>query len=206
MARRLLLLLGVALAGCSHSHASIETGATAAPPSHWQDVVTADDRARLRNWRQAWVDATAAVQTAGQSSALSDPLFAFDQAQADPLPPGDYRCRIYKLAGTRAGVAAFTPYPEQPCRIAQDGPVSSFTMQRGVQRPTGLIFKDIKARGVFLGTMMFGDEMRPLAYGRDTNRDLAGLVEQVAPNRWRIALPYPHFESTLDVIELTAAR
>ena len=39
-------------------------------------------------------------------------------------------------------------------------------------------------------------------YGRDRERDLAGWVERVGDRRWRLIFPYPHFESTLDVIEL----
>jgi hypothetical protein len=31
---------------------------------------------------------------------------------------------------------------------------------------------------------------------------MAGLIENVGPNRWRLALPYPHFESTIDILEL----
>jgi hypothetical protein len=195
------LLLAVALAGCAHNHSSIETAKEA--PSNWRSVVTADDRGRLRNWRQAWVDATAAVRKAGRGDAIAGPLFAFDVSQPDPLPPpGEYRCRVYKLAGTNPRVGAFTAYSAQPCRVAQDGPVTSFTIAGGLQRPTGLIFKDLPSRGVFLGTEMLADETLPLAYGRDNGRDLAGLVDRVGPGQWRIALPNPHFESTLDVIEI----
>jgi hypothetical protein len=39
-------------------------------------------------------------------------------------------------------------------------------------------------------------------YGRDANRDMAGIVQRIGPRRWRLVLPYPHFESLLDVVEL----
>ena len=35
---------------------------------------------------------------------------------------------------------------------------------------------------------------------------MAGFVERVGPRRWRIAFPYPAFESNLDVLELVPAR
>ena len=57
-------------------------------------------------------------------------------------------------------------------------------------------------RQIFLGTMMLGDETRPMDYGRDSMRDMAGAVERIGPNRWRLILPYPNFESVMDVIEL----
>ena len=43
--KRSLPLFGLALAACSHSHASVETAARKAPPSDWHEVVTGDDRA-----------------------------------------------------------------------------------------------------------------------------------------------------------------
>lgn len=54
--------------------------------------------------------------------------------------------------------------------------------------------------------MQLGDEMRIMSYGRDRERNLAGLVERIGERRWRILFPYPHFESTLDVIELVPER
>jgi hypothetical protein len=60
-------------------------------------------------------------------------------------------------------------------------------------------------RGVFLGTMMIGDETTALDYGRDADRDMAGLIERVGDSRWRIVLPYPRFESMLDVVEIVPA-
>ena len=38
---------------------------------------------------------------------------------------------------------------------------------------------------------------------RDKKRDMAGYVERIGPVRWRLVMPAPHFESLLDVIELT---
>jgi hypothetical protein len=51
--------------------------------------------------------------------------------------------------------------------------------------------------------MQLGDERRAFQYGTDQDRDLAGLVERVGDHRWRLVFPYPHFESLLDVVELT---
>ena len=55
---------------------------------------------------------------------------------------------------------------------------------------------------MFLGTLALGDERSPIAYRRDPQRDLAGLVERIGERRWRIAFPYPAFESMLDVVEV----
>jgi hypothetical protein len=34
---------------------------------------------------------------------------------------------------------------------------------------------------------------------------MTGLVERIGARRWRLVLPAPHFESGLDVVELTPA-
>ena len=59
---------------------------------------------------------------------------------------------------------------------------------------------------IFLGTLQLGDEALALRYSRDKERDMVGVVERVGDNRWRLVLPYPHFESLLDVIELSPSR
>ncbi len=40
------------------------------------------------------------------------------------------------------------------------------------------------------GRILFGD------------RDMAGVLERIGERRWRLVLPYPRFESLLDVVEL----
>ena len=97
---------------------------------------------------------------------------------------------------------AYSVYPEFACTVADEGEVMSFAKTGGSQRPVGLIFPGDDRRQIFLGTMMLGDETRPMDYGRDALRDMAGAVERIGTNRWRLILPYPNFESVMDVIEL----
>jgi hypothetical protein len=75
----------------------------------------------------------------------------------------------------------------------------------GSQRPNGRIFRADAMRGVFLGMLELGDEKRPMRYGSDPERSLAGWVERVEPAKWRIVFPAPHFESLTDVMELVPA-
>jgi hypothetical protein len=58
---------------------------------------------------------------------------------------------------------------------------------------------------VFLGTLALGDEQGAMQYGVDEMRNVAGYVERIGPNRWRLVMPRPHFESRLDVMELVPA-
>lgn len=206
----------VLLAGCGGKASKpIEVSITAPPslrPSgsdtDWRRVATAEDRTRLRNWRQAWIDALAKVKASDSGSVVqADPtLFDPDRALGDAtLPPGNYQCRVIKLGANGTAMRDVTLYPPIDCKVRQDGDVSTIYKVSGAQRPVGLIFPDSSARTIFLGTMVFGDETKPLTYGQDGTRDLAGYIERIGDHRWRMVLPYPRFESLLDVVDITPA-
>ena len=178
----------------------------AAPNAGWRSVATEDDRGRVRRWREAWMEARAQVRAGDNAAEIArgGVLFEPDTALADPAPPaGDYRCRTIKLGTPQGDLLDYVAYPPFRCRIALVGRRLHFTKLTGSQRPIGILFPDNGRRMVFLGTLILSDETRALRYGRDRERNLIGIVERVAPNRWRITFPYPHHESLLDVIELT---
>jgi hypothetical protein len=83
--------------------------------------------------------------------------------------------------------------------------LQSFAKVNGSQRQVGTIFPNDPLRQVFLGTIALGDEQSAKQYGRDRERDVAGYVERVGPNRWRLIMPRPAFESVIDVMELVPA-
>jgi hypothetical protein len=201
------LLLALALAGCAAAKGPLATAATSTAPD-WHGVATDDDQQRLRGWRDAWTKTVAAVRAAGEGTKLdADPqLFDLDRAldRAAP-PPGAYRCRWIKLGSAAPAVAAFTAYPAEPCRVTAAGTLMRLRFLDGAQRPRGAIFPDEANRDVFLGVLELSDETRPLDYGADEKRDMAGYVERIGDARWRLVLPQPHFESLFDVIELTPA-
>lgn len=174
----------------------------------WRGVATRDDARRLRDWRDAFVAALGEARARGFADAVAregtllDPDAALDDVQ---LVPGRYRCRTIKL-GQRGPVGiGFVAYPAFDCRVAAEGDAMSFAKLSGSQRPVGVLLPGNERRVVFLGTMMLGDETRAIVYGRDPERDVAGAVERIGPRRWRMILPYPRFESTLDVMELEPA-
>lgn len=209
------LLATVTLAGCGGRHAARESVpatspvlAPAAAPLDWRTVATLADRERLRKWRSVWLDALAGARASGAGPAIAaqGELLVPDVSLADPLPPpGSYRCRVFKLGAKSRGMRDFTAYPHFSCRIERDGALLRFEKTSGSQRPVGRIFPGIAGRPVFLGTLMLGDETRPIAYGRDVDRDMAGFVDRVEQRRWRLVLPLPAFESLVDVIELVPA-
>ena len=183
------------------------------PTSNWRAVVTASDRARLRDWRPAFVGALAAARASGHGAeiAAEGALLEPDSALAEAtMPDGDYRCRILKLGDKSQGMPAFISYPAFLCRVdTRSGPSGErrhFTKLTGSQRAMGVIFTDSAMRDILLGTLVLGDEQRALQYGVDETRDVAGIIERIGPARWRMVLPEPHFESQLDVMELVPAQ
>ena len=204
---RSALMLGAAalLAGCSGERGAVAGVSTAG--TDWRSVATPGDRDRLRGWRTAWVQALAKARPRHAAAlGAQGPLFAFDRALSGPLPPpGDYRCRVFKLGAAGTGALDYLAYPFFSCRIDAEGAVSSFYKRSGSQRPVGILFPDSATRAIFLGTLVLGDETAGLDYGADASRDMAGYVERVGPAHWRLVLPRPRFESILDVIELVPA-
>ncbi|WP_235511940.1 MULTISPECIES: DUF4893 domain-containing protein [unclassified Sphingomonas] len=202
---------GCALAACGGARVASSASATAAPPAQgpddWRRVATSADRDRLRRWRDAWMAALPRARAADPAAiAAQGALFAPDAALAGPMAPaGRYRCRVFKLGGLGSAMRDFTAYPAFDCRISDEGQVRSFYKESGSQRPVGLLFAD-GDRTVFLGTLLLGDERAALQYGQDRDRDMAGVLERIGERRWRLVLPYPRFESMLDVIELVPAE
>jgi hypothetical protein len=171
----------------------------------YRDVVSENDRVRLRDWRKSFEDALGAARKAGHGGeiaaegALLDP----DAALAGPaIPNGMYRCRVIKLGAKEPGNLTFVSYPGFFCRVRAERQLQRLAKLSGSQRYLGLVFPGDAIRDVFLGTLVLGDERRALQYGQDEQRDVAGYVERIGPNRWRLVMPLPHFESRLDVMEL----
>ena len=198
----LLVVGGCALGRPAHA------AKAARPQADWRDVATSGDKDRLRRWRDAWTQALAQIAASGDSGQLAahPVLTTPDAALDDPTPPpGDYSCRTYKLGTQIKGGLNYVSYPPYTCRIRRTrGGELHFDKLNGSQRPSGLLYPDDGRRLIFLGTMTLGDETRPSLYGLDAERDMIGIFERTGPKAWRLVLPFPRWESTLDVIELNA--
>lgn len=172
----------------------------------WQDAVTTADAERLNQRDAAFAAALAEVRKSeyagelAKNALLYDPDVRLDQ----PLPPeGRYLCATHKLGGQ---FLAFIVYPDFVCTIYGSDAVRQFVKLTGSQRPVGYIHADKARSGVFLGSLMLGDDEGLVPYGQDKERDLAGTVERIGKARWRIVFPNPYYESTLDIIDLRPMR
>jgi uncharacterized protein DUF4893 len=197
MTRAIFAAILVSLSACATTQASSQT-------RDWQAVATDGDRQRLRDWRTAFAKALEQAKAGGHAAEIASEGKLLDPDAAIggvPIPNGDYRCRTVKVGAKDARLLNFVAYPPFRCRIEQ-GKLQRFSKLTGSQRPVGRIYPADSLRQIFLGTMVLGDETRAYQYGRDHDRDLAGWVERIDEKRWRMIFPYPHYESTLDVIEL----
>jgi len=201
-----LLSFALVLSGCS----------VIAPPTRmipdwsrdWHRVATESDRKRLRDWRQTFVAAIDAARKSGHSAEIAREGVLLDPDAAlggGPIPNGAYRCRVIKVGAQSQGMLDYVAYPAFACSIAAQRDLQQLAKLNGSQRQFGLIFPGDLLRQVFLGTLVLGDETRALQYGQDDSRDVVGYVERIGPNRWRLVMPSPHFESQLDVMELVPA-
>jgi hypothetical protein len=204
---RPLALLGFALlTGCSLFDQS--TGMIPRRTTAFGEVITQNDRVRLREWRSAFATGLDAARKSGHAAdiaregALLDP----DAALASPaIPNGRYRCRVIKLGAQPQALVDFAASPDFSCAIRAEDGLQRLSKLGGIQRYVGLIFPDDSVREVFLGTLVLGDESRALQYGQDEPRNVAGYVERIGTARWRLVMPSPHFESRIDVMELVPA-
>lgn len=180
----------------------------AAPAADWRDTVSVADRNRIRTWRDAWTAALAKAQASGNAGqiAAEGALLSPDAVLGGPAPPpGGYRCRVIKLGATAPGGRDFVASSPIACRIEAQGDTLAIAALDGPQRPAGRLYPDGPMRMIFLGAMRMADENRALDYRGDPERDMVGIVERTGPRRWRLVLPWPRWEATLEVVELVPA-
>ena len=205
---RAVPLFAVALAFTGCGVIERPTGMIAHRSTAWREIATTEDERRLREWRSDFTAALAAARKAGHSTEIAreGALLEPDAALGGgPIPDGLYRCRIIKLGAKSEGMLDYVSYPPFRCIITASGGLQRFTKTSGSQRVVGLIFPCDAMRQVLLGTLVLGDESRAMQYGEDRMRDVAGYIERIGPERWRLVMPSPHFESRLDVMELVSS-
>ena len=129
-----------------------------------------------------------------------------DSAVGYEAPPaGLYRCNMTKLAGKYLDLIAYDYFQ---CRVIVEDGRRQFVKLTGSQRQVGYIYDAAPdhagddRHGVFLGTLVLGDEDRLVPYGSREDRDEAGIVQKLAEKRWRMIFPKPFYEADINIIDL----
>lgn len=205
-ARHFLFPLALALSGCAGTQAQRPTAIIELePPSdkQWERLILAEDADRLGTFNALWSTALAAAKprfasALAREGALLDPGGALGHPA---LPPGSYRCRVVKLGGEGRRVPAYRTFPPTFCYVGGEGEGQSFTKQTGTERPSGWLYPDDDNRLVFLGAYGLGEAKAPI-YGAVPGRSALGVVERIAPFRWRLTLAPVDTSALLTVYEI----
>ena len=172
----------------------------------WMQIATTADELRLSRLGLAWQQALADAKP-GFAGEIRKEGIVLEPRAALPRPaptPGSYNCRLVKLGKANAMAVAFERFKPFFCYVQVEDDLLTIVKQTGSQRPAGRLWEDDKPdRLIFLGSLALGDLQQPLAYGDDPKRDMAGVLERIAPFRWRLVIPWPQGTSKLDVFELT---
>ena len=212
LGRGVALALMVLLAGCATKprlppgvHPSVEVG----PPlksDAWKAVATPADQDRLARLGLAWQEALEEAKRANPADVAKEgKLLLPRSALSRPDPtPGSYNCRMITLGKATPRGKAFESFKPFFCYVQVEGDQLTIVKQTGTQRPSGRLWEDDDpTRMIFLGSLALASEDQPLAYGDDPKRNMAGVLERIAPFRWRLVIPWPQSDSKLDVFELT---
>lgn len=202
-----LATLSVVLAGCTTGRKAVVSAVSiepAAQPTGWRATATSDDQQRIDGLAGRWRRALATVPARLRARVTAEgPLLDPDAGLAAPaLSPGSYQCRLVRIGGQR-GLASYKP---DFCYIAIDDGKQSFTKQTGTQLPGGWLFDDEGGkRVIFLGTLRPREAKIAPPYGQSPQRDVAAVIERIAPFRWRMVLARNdgQTDQLLDIYELT---
>ena len=210
--RGVALALVVLLAGCATKpklppgvHPSVEVG----PPlkaDAWKAVATPADQDRLARLGLAWQEALEEAKRSNPGDVAKEGKLLLPRSglsRPDPTP-GSYNCRMITLGKATARGKAFESFKPFFCYVQVEGDQLTIVKQTGSQRPSGRLWEDDDPnRMIFLGSLALASDDQPLAYGDDPKRNMAGVLERIAPFRWRLVIPWPQSDSKLNVFELT---
>lgn len=206
-----LLVLAMGVAGCALEKEQKPRPVISAPPQTktdiWLDVASSEDANRIRRVGTAWSEGLAEARSAGSGNDIKAEGRLLDPNAGLPKPaptPGSYSCRMVRLGRERARGPAFQKFKPFFCYVGVEGELFTIVKQTGSQRPAGRLWEDDNpTRLIFLGTIALGNEEEARAYGEDPRRDTAGILERIAPFKWRLVIPFTQTGARLDVFELT---
>jgi hypothetical protein len=173
---------------------------TAAQEPAWRAIARPGDAAVIAALPQRLAAALAGLpRRLARQVTAAGPLLANDAGQAMPqLSPGSYYCRLIRLGGRDR----FRSHAPDFCYVTAEGEALAFTKQTGSNLPNGYIYPDSDTRQVFLGTLGPNGERIKGRYGDAPATDVVGVVERVAPFRWRMILSRAGGGATMDLYEL----
>lgn len=184
--------------------------ATSAAAQEMTCQPTQADARRYARLGEAWKAARHDAIAAGHGDDLrrlgpvADPRTNLNRPQPTP---GRYQCRTIKLGSAGEGMLPYIAYGWFRCMVTLT-PGGDLILKKttGSQRPVGLICLGGRRTAKFVGVLELGNEVRAPRYGSEADRDMIGEVRRMGDERWRVAFPWPAYESKLDLLEIRRVR
>ncbi|MHB2264652.1 DUF4893 domain-containing protein [Aliihoeflea sp. PC F10.4] len=163
-------------------------------------IITEADTDRLERFDEARDKAVDEASQSTDEKAKATFLAAID-AEALPFADfdltGNWKCRTIKAGG----LAELVVYGWFNCRVTDDGSGWRLEKLTGSQRTVGRFFTESDTRQTYLGSFFVaGDSAPPYASGPES--DQVGYATRTGSDTWQIAFPFPHYESTFDILQL----
>lgn len=206
--RVVFLILLTLPSACANMRGGVRTAAQPVvaleeqPGPPWRDIARAEHRTAIDDIESRWKAALATASRRYPSRIRHEgTLLAPEEALPQPtLTPGPYWCRLIRLGSN----PPFVRTSASRCDVATSAAGQTLTRQGGPELWGGWLYGDDKStRLIFLGAQKASADVAAPGYGADTKRDVAGVVERVAPFRWRLVLPDPEAKpGRLDIVEL----
>lgn len=163
-----------------------------------QKIITASDRQKLEKYgetRRKALDESrkgAPADIAVLDGVLARPLISFQGFDMT----GRWQCRTIKVGG----LGDLVVYDWFRCLVTDDGSGWRLEKTSGSQRTAGRFYDDDERRLIYLGSLFIaGDPVTP--YGSGPQTDQVGYAFRTGARAWRIEMPAPYYESTLDILE-----
>jgi len=171
----------------------------------WEDEISDFDRNRLNMLEEAKAKGLEEARGSGEYAAIQS-LLSLDRRDASRSElVGNWRCRIMKLGGPFPAIV----YTWFRCRVRETANGLYFEKLSGSQRSSGYLDPG-NGGWVYLGTLTVNDEpQKPYSGANEgagspvTHTDEVAFVTKVGEGHMRMEFPFPHLESTFDVIELS---
>lgn len=197
----------MALAGCTATTTEVAAPSeTPATPAGWRGEVSDEDVARIERLPATWRAVLMGLPMRyAKDAAREGDLLVADAGRDHPTPPpGSYRCRLIKIGPNAAKGVPLRNFPDFFCYIRPEpGGALTFVKQTGTDLPGGWLRRDGDSRMILIGARQHAAGDTSLAYGKEPDRDVVGVIERIGPFRWRLTLPWRTEPEGLDVYEMT---
>ncbi len=172
---------------------------------NWRERAANGDEALIGQLDDLFDQALADARRAGDGGSLEvgRTLYQRDAAQRyTPPPPGRYRCNSTQIGGNGL---AFIAYPYFLCEIRVERGRRQLVKLTGSQRPFGYIYRG-GTSGVFLGSMLLGDDVSVPEYGTSQEHDIIARVDRIERRRWRMTMVQRQFPGQINIVDLDPVR